>query len=429
MKFEHLCSIFTVAACLGHPQHATSLLDQRQKVEMGAARIIHTIRGAEQTLAKDLRGHPKFLISEERLLHKASLLALKAGKMRAKQIRSGERLKSFEEKMHQASSVQNTGAAQMKTLAHKEAQLLRGGRGILREVHAVKQGVENALGQSAHEVTATIEHLMDRVGGAQRDILASEAAATGHASKLAASIRAEKAPVFAQASVAEISGTKDPKRRMQISKKALADLAAAKTEVSEAYGTDDGTAQKVAGMIDQLEGSLQGLQEDDSEDMKVDVKAEEAAMFANIERDAGEGEDTKRQMTAMRAKAKSLPKKVVKASLIQHRHRASAHSRARAFTARKASRRFRQQSHRLQRIMRRTKRLALNDRRISKETKFARRVVDKELGNTAVGEEVEALLAKAASSANHAAWSERHVADVQKREVRGLANMAAVLAH
>merc|ERR1719243_375770 len=106
----------------------------------------------------------------------------------------------------------------------------------------------------------------------------SETEATAHASTLAAAIRKDKAPAagaFAQASARESSGTKDPVRRMRLTKQALSDLSVAKSEVEEAFGTDDGTAKKVEGMIDQLTGSLTGL-EDGTDEVAAVTDVEEA---------------------------------------------------------------------------------------------------------------------------------------------------------
>lgn len=411
MKFNHLCSVFfAVVQGLGQPQHSAALLDEQQGVELGAARIIHGIRGAEQALAKDLRGNPKLLLSEERLLHQASQLALHAGKMRAMQMHSKSKLNSIEATLMQSTAKGSSGAAQFDSLARKESQLLRGGRNILNEVHTLKTDFDEVLGQTEPEVTAKLQKLMDRVDGAQREILTSEAEATAHASKLADSIRKEKPKekhpspavgVFTQASTLESSGTQDPVRRVKLAKKALSQLKVAKTEVAEAYGTDDGTAQKVEAMIDQLEGSLQGLEEGSEDDVKLNMKAEEAKMFANIERNV------------------SL---TVKASLAQE----SAHSTS---STQMDARRFHQQSRQLRRLAHRTRRLALEDRHISKETRVARRVIDRELGNTEVGEEVDALLTKAASEANRAAASDRRLVAVEKHEIHSLDDLADMLVH
>lgn len=188
---KSLCSILLlVAPCLGHLRHDhrhahANLAEQQAKagVELGAARIIHTIRGAESLLAKELRGAPKLLLSEERLLHKASQLALRAGEMKAKQMHSMKHLHQIEASLvqsEQASSTaqqQTSGDQQFASIARKETQLLRGGRGILQEVRVLKAGVAKVLGQSDPEVTAKLELLMDKVGGAQKDILRSEAKA------------------------------------------------------------------------------------------------------------------------------------------------------------------------------------------------------------------------------------------------------------
>lgn len=401
--------VVNLVPCLGHLHSNNAVHDQRQYAELGAARTIHNIREVEQALAKDLRGNPKFLLSEERLLHKASEFALKAGEMRAMQMHSGKKLAGIEaslmQKMQDAAS--SSSATRFDSIARKEAQLLRGGRGILKKVDVLKADFAKTLGAKSAGVTAKLEKLMDRVDGAQREILMSETEATAHASTLAAAIRKDKAPAagaFAQASARESSGTKDPVRRMRLTKQALSDLNVAKSEVEEAFGTDDGTAKKVEGMIDQLTGSLTGLEDGTDEVAAVtDGEEHEVDVSANL-------------------KPATPKSRAVKASLAQ----ASAHSRS---SARMSSRRFRQQSQRLRRLVQRTSRLAMEDRHISKETKFARRVVQKELGNSEIGEEVSALLAKAASEANHAAASDHRLAVVENREAHGLAHLAALAAH
>lgn len=251
---------------------------------------------------------------------------------------------------------------------------------------------------------------MDKVGGAQKDILRSEAKAASHASKLAASIRKDKAPAasaFAQASASESMGSKDPVRRVHLAKEALGNLKLAKSDITAAYGTDTRTAQKVEKLMDQLSGSLQGLESDDEEDANRDVKADEAEMLGKIKEDAH---------------LKKVVKAAEKASLAQ----AASHAR----TSKQAvQRRFLQREHRMQQLVKRTSRIAVEDGRISKEANFASRVVDKELGGTEAGEEVSALLRTAASEARKASAGDRRLAALEKKQVHGLVNMAAILAH
>jgi len=71
-------------------------------MDSGAARIIRSIRGAEEALGKDLRGEPKVLLSEERLLHQASQLALQAGVMHRTQMHAAKKLHSIEASLMQS---------------------------------------------------------------------------------------------------------------------------------------------------------------------------------------------------------------------------------------------------------------------------------------------------------------------------------------
>jgi len=453
---KYLWSIIVlVTPCVGHPhRHPSAFLEQKAEagLESGAARIIHSIRGAERALAKDLRGEPKLLLSEERLLHQASQLALKAGKRRAMQMHAAKKLHGIEASLiqHKQSAFASSGA-QFASLAKQEARLLHDGHGILQEVRVLKGDLTEALGQSDPEVTAKLEHLMDRVGGAQKEILRSESEAASHASKLAASVRKEaKAPTVTglfQAHATQRTGTKDPVRRMQLSKEALRNLVAAKGEVEAAYGTEDGTAQKLEALMGQLSGSLTGLEEGSEEDAKVDMKSEEAEEFASIEAKAGlpelKADAEKAQADAANAetqamaqqtldakadaaKAKQIQEAVaqakaavkVKASLVQATARSTASKRA-------MSRRFHQQGLRMRRLAQRTRRLAKADGHIAKETFAVRRYVDKELGDTKVGEEVDSLLKEAAKDANRAAAGEHHVAAIENKQVESLTDMAA----
>lgn len=437
---KSICSVLLLLTpCLGdfhghhkhqhhERRHAASMLAEQQAkagVELGAARIIHSIRGAESVLAKTLRGSPKLLLSEERLLHKASQLALRAGEMKAKMMHSRRHLTKLEASMMQeaqqqtkealkeASSTANhqtSGYGRFASIAQKETQLLRGGRGILHEVRVLKAGVAKTLGQSDPEVSAKLEMLMDKVGGEQKEILRSEAEAASHASKLAASIREEKAPAarsFAQASTAETMGTEDPVKRAHLAQEALGQLKLAKGEITAAYGTDAGTAKKVEGLLDQLQGSLQGLQKSDEADEKTNAVVGEAAMLAKMKHDAH---------------LKKVVKEAEKASLAQ----AVAHAHK---SKRAVARRFLAQERHMQQLSRRTNNIAMEDRRISKEAKAASRVVDHELGGTEAGEEVSALLRSAASEARRASAGDRRLAALEKRQVHGLANMAAIIAH
>lgn len=416
--------VLLAVPCVAHPHahhshdHTAALLAEKANagLESGAARIIHSIRGAEKALAEDLHGQPELLLSEERLLHRASQMALKAGRFRAKELHSMRRLHDIEASLVQgkkeeesatteqsaaAEQQQASGEQQFKSIAQKEVQLLRGGRGILKEVRVLKADVAKALGQSDPEVTAKLEHLMDKVGGAQKDILRSEAQAASHASKLAASIRKEKtrAPgAFTQASSTETMGTRDPVKRIHLAEQALEQLKLAKGDVAAAYG-DAGTAQKVESMMDQLTTSLQGLKEGDEADVKDVDEVAKAAKAATI---------------------RKIAKK--KAVLAQ----SSARVR---FSKEAVSRRFRRQGQRLRNAVARTRRIALEDNRIAKESVAASRVVNRELAGTEVGEEVSALLRTAAAEAHRASAADRRLASVQAREVHSLADLARTVTH
>jgi len=421
---KNLCILALVAPCLGHPQRAAFLEQQfKEGAELGAAKIIHNIRGVESLLAKELSGSPKELLVEEQLLHKASQLALKAGKSRARQVHSAEKLTKIETalaQMEQSSgeaheettqettdttteetgedtteeTTKDTTEETTKETTPKETTPEKQ-ENILEEVHALKTDVADALGKSNPTVTAKLESLMDRVGGAQKDILQSEATAASHASELAADVRKAKTPVagaFAQASFKESSGSQDPVRRVQLAKQALGQLSAAKLEVAEAYGGDDETAKKVSALMDQLSGSLTGLELGSEEDAKAtSFKASEAAMFAKIE--AGEA-----------AALAPMKKSGKKAALLQASNALMASTQAR----------------RLMKLAQKTSMLASEDHRISKETMVARQMVDKALGNTKVGAEVSALLSKAVSEANSAAAGDRHLAAIEAHQVQNL---------
>jgi hypothetical protein len=416
------------ATCFGHPQRAAFLEQQfKAGAELGAAKIIHNIRGVESLLATQLRGSPKELLVEEQLLHKASQLALKAGKSRARQVHSAEKLKKIEtalaqteeasDEAHEDTTQETTQeAAQETTDQNTEdtdesitedtkdtmeetsqettTEALPDNHNILEEVHTLKTDVADALGKSNPTVSAKLESLMDRVGGAQKDILQSEASAASHASELAADVRKAKtvaAGAFTQASFKESSGSQDPVRRVHLAQKALSQLAAAKSEVAEAYGDDDETAKKVSALMDQLSGSLQGLELGSEEDAKAtSFKASEDAMFAKIQ--AGE------------AAALAPSKKSGKAALLQASNELKASTQAR----------------RLMQLAQKTGMLASEEHRISKETVVARQMVDKTLGDTKVGAEVSALLAKAVSEANHAAAGDRDMAAIEARQVQNL---------
>jgi len=421
---KNLCILALVAPCLGHPQRAAFLEQQfKEGAELGAAKIIHNIRGVESLLAKELSGSPKELLVEEQLLHKASQLALKAGKSRARQVHSAEKLTKIETalaQMEQSSgeaheettqettdttteetgedtteeTTKDTTEETTKETTPKETTPEKQ-ENILEEVHALKTDVADALGKSNPTVTAKLESLMDRVGGAQQDILQSEATAASHASELAADVRKAKTPAagaFAQASFKESSGSQDPVRRVQLAKQALGQLSAAKLEVAEAYGGDDETAKKVSALMDQLSGSLTGLELGSEEDAKAtSFKASEAAMFAKIE--AGEA-----------AALAPMKKSGKKAALLQASNALMASTQAR----------------RLMKLAQKTSMLASEDHRISKETLVARQMVDKALGNTKVGAEVSALLTKAVSEANSAAAGDRHLAAIEAHQVQNL---------
>lgn len=425
---KNLCILALVAPCLGHPQRAAFLEQQfKEGAELGAAKIIHNIRGVESLLAKELSGSPKELLVEEQLLHKASQLALKAGKSRARQVHSAEKLTKIETalaQMEQSSGEAHEDTTQETTQETTDTTTEETGEdtteettkdtteettkettpkettpekqeNILEEVHALKTDVADALGKSNPTVTAKLESLMDRVGGAQKDILQSEATAASHASELAADVRKAKTPAagaFAQASFKESSGSQDPVRRVQLAKQALGQLSAAKLEVAEAYGGDDETAKKVSALMDQLSGSLTGLELGSEEDAKAtSFKASEAAMFAKIE--AGEA-----------AALAPMKKSGKKAALLQASNALMASTQAR----------------RLMKLAQKTSMLASEDHRISKETMVARQMVDKALGNTKVGAEVSALLSKAVSEANSAAAGDRHLAAIEAHQVQNL---------
>jgi hypothetical protein len=416
---KYICFSLLLAPCLGsfHGHHerrhaAAAVTDQAAKagVELGAARIIHNIRGAEMLLTKDLKGNPRLLLEEERMLHKASKFALRAGEMRAKEMHSREHLNKIEASLMQnkqaSSTAQHlTSGEQFASIAKKEKQLLRGGRGILQEVRVLKTDVVQALGQSDPEVTAKLERLMDKVGGAQKDILRSEAKAASHASKLAAEIRKEKVPAvgaFAQASSTVSMGTKDPVKRVHLAKEALGQLAAAKNEIAEAYGTDTATAKKVEELMGQLSGSLQGAMQGDEADIN---DTDEAAMYSKMQQ---------------KAHLKKMIREAEKASLAQ------ASSRAR-MSKRAVQKRFRQRERHMHQIAQRTKRIAVEDHRISKEAVAASRVVDEELGGTEAGEEVSALLRTAATEAARASFGDRHLAALENKQVHGLVKMEHIM--
>lgn len=278
MKLQYVWAVFIVVPCLGHDYE-----------QLGAARIIHTIRSAEQALVQELHGHPRFLLSEERILHKASLLALDAGKLRAAQMKTGRKLRSIEASLKHArksldasttsqaslkhaqkSSDASTtsGAMELDSMVRKESQLLRGGHSIIKEVQQLKGDFKRVLGERDPKTAAKLVQLMDNVDKAQQGILVSEAEAAVHTSRLA-------------------SLHEDPVKREKLEKKAEGQLKAAKAEVLAAYGNDDATAKQVEAMIDKVEGSLQGLEKHSDVSLN-NFKKEETDMFADIERKANQ---------------------------------------------------------------------------------------------------------------------------------------------
>jgi len=303
---------------------------------------------------------------------------------------------------------------------------------------------------------------MDRVGGAQKEILRSESEAASHASRLAAEIRkdsnAHKAPVaggvFVQSHTKETSGTKDPVRRMKLSKDALSNIAAAKNEVEAAYGTDSETAQKVESLLGQLSGSMQGLEagaEEDAHDEET-TKADDAAVDAadkakaaqlaklkakeeQDEANAAKAEVQAKEDAAKAAKADAEKATAVAAAVASAKEAVKAkaavmaltQSSAHSMSKRAMSRRFHKQGLHMRKLAQRTRKLAREDRHISKETEQARRAVNDVLGDTNVGEQVSELLKAAEKDANVAAQGERRAAAIESQQVQSLSDAAAGL--
>jgi len=289
-------------------------------MDSGAASIIQSIRGAEQALAKDLKGEPRVLLSEERLLHQASQLALQAGMMHRTQAHVTKKLHSIEASLVQSTKQQ--ARSQFLSIARQEAQLLRGGQRVLKEVAVVNSHLAQALGhQGDPSMTAKMHHLMDRV---EKEVLLSGSEAASGAKKVAAEVRkdarAAGVGVFAQAQSKESSGIKNPVRRLHFSKEALSNIVAAKSEVEAAYGTSDGNAQAVEALLGKLSGSLRVLEKGDKEDVQ-EAKTDKADEMQRIaEAAARSGELTKlrakeEEDEAMAAKAEALAKlQVVRAA-------------------------------------------------------------------------------------------------------------------
>jgi len=384
MKFlgYFLALCLTVVPCFAAEQKNDHM--ERSALSL---RIARNLRTAEQEVFKELQGHPKLLDSEEILLHRASMLATKAGKLRAMQKHSGRKLHRIEamlqkQKKHIMKKLvkkhrkhrESSGAKQLDSIARKETRLLRGGRAILREAHDVKKDLAQMFGHSDPRVSATLAQLMDKVEGAQKHIMVSEKKAAVHASKLAKSMRkkpAAKLAAFAQKFAKKHTAAKDPVQRMHLEKEAMSQLKSVKTEIAEALGSDDKTARKVEAMIDKVEGSMQRLE-------------------------------------------KSAEQGMEKASLMQ----SATHAKT---SARATARRLQRESRRMRGLVKRTRKLAKEDKFISKETKFAQRIVQKELGKTEVGQEVSELLSMAASEARKAAANDRHLAAAEGREARAMA--------
>jgi len=296
----------------------------------------------------------------------------------------------------------------------------------------VKGDLAEALGhQGDPRVTAKMEHLMDRV---EKEVLLSGSEAASGAKTIAAEIRkdarAAGVGVFAQAHSKESSGTKDPVRRVHLSKEALSNIAAAKDEVEAAYGTADGTAQTVEALLGQLSGSLQGLEtgaKEDVQDAKQD-KADEAQRSAGDEARSGELAKLRakeEEDEANAAKAEALAKADVVKAAEAHAVKAEAVTEAveKAKAALKAkaavmafaegnvksarrnllARRFRRQRLQTRKLAQRTHRLALEKHHISKETNLAHRDVHDTIGDTVVGDQVADLLKEAAAATKRAA--------------------------
>jgi hypothetical protein len=180
------------------------------------------------------------------------------------------------------------GSEQFASLANREKKLLDGSQGLLNDVQTFKAMADES---SDTVVAAKLQSLMDKFSDAQKEIVHSETEVVLHASHLAASLPSTDPRVvvaLTQATQREGMGTRDPVRRAKLAEQALSQIRDAKNEISSAYGSDSGTAEKVMAMMDKLQTSMQDLEKGADDDAKfghtvAQMKADEAKMFAKDE--------------------------------------------------------------------------------------------------------------------------------------------------